>query len=141
MDVDSDNAAAAAVASSSAAAPARTNQPPTSKYLWQKAQKAAAQAALPVDLTSPEPAEYIALKAKLKDVIPPDVLRKAENDTRETMAGVAEYATKMGIVPNNGWGGLKRMQEQKGILDFIKGVTAVPVEGERERDAGPSGEA
>ncbi|KAG8862977.1 hypothetical protein FRB96_000397 [Tulasnella sp. 330] len=81
------------------------------------------------NLIPPDLADYVALKASLKHVLPVDILRQAENETKETMNGVEEYAARRGIVPDNGWGGLKRMQQQKSMLDFVKDVNAQTARG------------
>ncbi|KAG9013461.1 hypothetical protein FRB94_002535 [Tulasnella sp. JGI-2019a] len=77
------------------------------------------------DLTPPDLTDYITLKASLKRALPVDILRQAEKETKETMRGVEEYATRRGIVPDNGWGGLKRMEQQKSMLDFVKAPESV----------------
>lgn len=78
----------------------------------------------------PDPVDYLARKVSLKELLPVDILRQAEKDVKDTMQGVEEYATRNGIVPDNGWGGLKRMQQEKSMLDFVK---------TRPSEGGPSG--
>lgn len=133
---DDDEFEEPAIASASrtldAAVAGKTAADQSKRYLSKRQQQAhrLAMASTTVpDLTPPDPAHYIALKASLKRVLPVDIFRQAENETKETMNGVEEYATRRGIVPDNGWGGLRRMQQQKSMLDFVKDADA-PTTGE-----------
>ncbi|KAG8947192.1 hypothetical protein FRC04_010915 [Tulasnella sp. 424] len=74
-----------------------------------------------LDFTPPDMSSYVDLKSKLKDLVPPDILHAAEADTRRTMEGMATYARDNDIAPESGWDGAKRVQEQDGLLDFVKG--------------------
>jgi len=74
----------------------------------------------PPDLGLPDTSDYVALKLKLQAILPRDVLRDSEEEVRSTMKGVEQYAKERGVVPDNGWRGMQRMQEHKSLLDFVK---------------------
>lgn len=74
---------------------------------------------------APDPSEYIASKAKLRSVLPPDMLRAAEQQTRDSMRNIEQYAKQHSIMGEHSnrteWlDGARRLEEQDHLLDFIR---------------------
>ncbi|KAG8905580.1 hypothetical protein FRB99_008638 [Tulasnella sp. 403] len=117
------DASSSLVAGSSAAHSQSTETFPPSHHLREQRgtkRKAVGEGSAPVGLTLPDVSDYVAVKERLKALLPTNVLHAAENETRETMYGVEQYANERGIVPDTGWKGLQRMQEHRSMLDFVK---------------------